>query len=128
SINLRNGTFAAQDQVVGTVGSGTFVQEGGTNKTSSLKIGSSGDGVGSYTLAAGKIELQKAGGGSAPPSQIVVGNSAQGTFQFGDQHNTGAITESGSGAAASLVVRANPSARGTFIGWGSVDLADSRID
>src|SRR5205823_4720820 len=83
---------------------------------------------GSYTLAAGKIELQKVDGISAPPAQIVVGSSAQGTFQLGNQQNTGTISESGSGAPGSLMVRAKPSARGTFKGWGEVHLSGSVTD
>jgi RNA polymerase sigma factor (sigma-70 family) len=129
---MDGGLLTATPQVIGNNGSGTFVQNGGTNFSGEVLVGAGNGGNGNYQLIGGKLVLLPTGNlfadvpaatGGAPPAgggTIRIGDNGYGTFTFGNSGGTGTVYSVGD--ANSVVVRGKPTGDGVIVGHGKFDL------
>jgi hypothetical protein len=101
---------------IGSVGTGTFTNNGGTHNIGGHAYVGSSAGTGTYNLNSGSITMTGEGTNAV---YLRVGDGAASTGTFNMAGGTINTTATG---VANLVVRNNATATGTFNGWGSVNL------
>lgn len=140
--SLNDATLTATGIEVGSWGTGTFSQIGGSVTVSSgttynavilgaLNSGASNYGKGTYNLAGdGVLTIRRATGSFPAPSTVLqIGRYGTGTFNIGNAASGGTVNESGTtGAAGALSVKhfsaaGYPAGSGGLLnGWGMIDL------
>ncbi len=131
SYTLDTGTLATGTEIIGGAGTGTFIQNGGTNTSTQVIIGDQVTGVGRYVQKGGTLSLHASASGAA--AAIVVGGAGQGELILGDADTGGDVRLAPSGEAplyapaaggstnSWFIVRSSWTGSGTVRGWGRVD-------
>jgi hypothetical protein len=132
---LSGGSLNGQYEEIGIMGTGTFVQSGGTNTVSSLLLGGDSGGIGNYTLSgSGILEGQEDIGYEGPGTFIQNGgtNYVTGNLTFAEGANGSYTLNSGtlivgtSSAPGNII--GNPGGVSSLtIGGGTLDVTGGTI-